>query len=162
MEDIAIPICPRQREFARLILGPSTLSPWVHPWFPRAFTARRPLSCLLQHAPHPGPWLKDAQGRACIKHLLTINAQSYSTHGRILPKNGKSRNYSDEWMFSSLAEKGLVLAVYRGKPDAKNPPLLIPGPKPFSSGSLQRPIILPEIIKMLGCPEQLPPKQRKP
>ncbi|MEG9884146.1 MAG: S24 family peptidase [Hyphomicrobiales bacterium] len=74
-------------------------------------------------------WLKDRQKRACIKRLVDITDKTYKLRGWLDPVKGRAQNYDDEWMISNIAEKGVVLAVYRGKPDPKNPPEMIADPR---------------------------------
>ena len=75
-------------------------------------------------------WLKDGQGRACIKRLTGITDTTYQLRGWLDPHATTPHTpYSDEWMIANIVEKGVVLAVYRGKPDAEAPPALIADPK---------------------------------
>ena len=90
-------------------------------------------------------WFKDRQKRATIKRLVGENATEYELRGWLEPDpRGRQRHYKDCWMKSNIAAQGVVLAVYRGKPDLNKPPELIPDPKPPPMPAH------PEIAKTLG------------
>ena len=90
-------------------------------------------------------WLKDKGGKACIKRLMEDTGRSYKLQGWQGPTHGKQTNYTDEWMKGYIAEQGVVLAVWRGKPDADAPPALIPDPQANLVQALPA-----EIIEKLG------------
>ncbi len=92
-------------------------------------------------------WLKDKGGKACIKRLMEDTGRSYKLQGWQGPSHGKQTNYTDEWMKGYIAEQGVVLAVWRGKPDADKPPELIPDPKAKLVQTLPA-----EIVEKLGLP----------
>ena len=76
-------------------------------------------------------WLKDRQDRVAIKRLMAADETVYAIRGWLSPEEtGPQTPYDDQWMKSNVAAKGVVLAVYRGMPDAENPPPLIPDPSP--------------------------------
>ena len=90
-------------------------------------------------------WFKDRQKRATIKRVVGENAAEYELRGWLEPDLGeRQRHYQDRWMKLNIAAQGVVLAVYRGKPDLNKPPELIPDPKP---PPMPAP---PEIAKTLG------------
>ncbi len=74
-------------------------------------------------------WLKDRQGRACIKRLVAESAESFSLRGWLQPEAGHQKAYDDEWRVSNLVARGAILAVWRGRPNARKPPALIPDPR---------------------------------
>jgi len=93
-------------------------------------------------------WLKDRQGKACIKRLMEVTDRTYKLRGWQPPKGGRQTSYDDEWMIPNIAGRGVVLAVYRGKPDVRNPPPIIPDPRAPAAAS---PATLPrEIADALG------------
>ena len=76
-------------------------------------------------------WFKDQQKRATIKRLVGESETEYALRGWVEPDpRGRQRHYQDRWMKSNIAAQGVVLAVYRGKPDLNKPTELIPDPKP--------------------------------
>ncbi len=74
-------------------------------------------------------WLKDRQGQEAIKRLVKIDKASYHLRGWLPAEGGPQKPYDDQWRRSNVAESGVVLAVYRGSPSAKDPPPLIPDPR---------------------------------
>ena len=74
-------------------------------------------------------WLKDCQGRACIKRLTGVTNTAYRLRGWLDADGKPHKPYSNEWTLRNIASQGVVLAVYRGKPDAKNPPEMIADPQ---------------------------------
>ena len=96
--------------------------------------------CLISPAAPLAPgariWLKDMKGRAAIKRLVAEKETSYQLLGWREPDAaGRQVEYRDEWVKSIVVEKGLVLAVYRERPSAANPPPLIPDPRPRAGGA---------------------------
>ena len=90
-------------------------------------------------------WFKDRQKRATIKRVVGENATEYALRGWVEPDlGGRQRSYGDRWIKSNIAAQGVVLAVYRGKPDLNRPPALIPDSKPPPMPAH------PEIAKTLG------------
>ena len=76
-------------------------------------------------------WLKDRQGRSVIKRLMADDDKICGLRGWQEPDaRGRQTAYDEEWMKLNIAAQGVVLAVYRGRPDAENPPPLIPDPNP--------------------------------
>lgn len=98
-------------------------------------------------APGMRIWLKDLQGRACIKRLLADNGESYSLRGWLEPENGRQASYNDEWSRDNVVECGAVLAVWRGRPGQDRPPAMIPDP------CLPAPAVPPALARRLGLPE---------
>jgi len=96
-------------------------------------------------------WLKDRQGKACIKRLMEITDRTYRLRGWQAPLGGRQTNYDDEWMATNITEKGVVLAVYRGKPDVGNPPEIIPDPRVPTTP--QATTLPQEILTALDLPE---------
>ncbi len=74
-------------------------------------------------------WLKDRQGQEAIKRLVKIDKASYHLRGWLPAEGGPQKPYDDQWRRSNVAESGVVLAVYRGSPSAKDPPPFIPDPR---------------------------------
>ena len=76
-------------------------------------------------------WLKNHRDQVTIKRLLSETDKHYELRGRLDPdEKGNQAPYHDQWLKSFVKAKGVVLAVYRGRPNVKNPPALIPDPKP--------------------------------
>ena len=76
-------------------------------------------------------WLKDRQGRAAIKRFIRESGDSWILRGWLPPdKTGRQDPFDDQRAKAGIKEKGVVLAVWRGDPDVKNPPPLIPDPNP--------------------------------
>ena len=76
-------------------------------------------------------WLKNQRDQVTIKRLLSETDKHYELLGWQDPdEKGNQAFYYDQWLKSFVKAKGVVLAVYRGRPNVKNPPLLIPDPKP--------------------------------
>ena len=93
-------------------------------------------------------WLKDRQGRACVKRLVAMDDGSYSLRGWQPPgAAGRQQVYEDQWTVANIAERGAVLAVWRGRPDVAKPPPLIPDPKVPADAAL--PV---EIARALDLP----------
>ena len=79
-------------------------------------------------------WVKDRQKRSMIKRLVAEDDKTYTLRGWQEPDaSGRQTDYRDQWMKPNIAASGVVLAAYRGKPDVKKPPELIPDPKPPAS-----------------------------
>ena len=90
-------------------------------------------------------WLKDRQKRSMIKRLVAEDADTYTLRGWVEPDaRGRQQDYRDQWMKDNVAERGVVLAVYRGKPDADQPPELIADPTPPPAPAP------PEVARALG------------
>ena len=76
-------------------------------------------------------WLKNQRDQVTIKRLLSETETHYELLGWQDPDaKGDQASYHDQWLKSFVKAKGVILAVYRGRPNGKNPPPLIPDPKP--------------------------------
>ena len=81
-------------------------------------------------APGLRVWLKNQRDQVTIKRLLAETETHYELLGwQDLDEKGQQKPYYDQWLKSFVKAKGVVLAVYRGRPNVKNPPPLIPDPK---------------------------------
>ncbi len=81
-------------------------------------------------APGLRVWLKNHRDQVTIKRLLAETETHYELLGWQDPdEKGTQAPYYDQWLKSFVKAKGVVLAVYRGRPNVKNPPPLIPDPK---------------------------------
>ena len=75
-------------------------------------------------------WLKNQRDQVTIKRLLAETETHYELLGWQDPDaKGEQAPYHDQWLKSFVKAKGVVLAVYRGRPNVKNPPPLIPDSK---------------------------------
>ncbi len=90
--------------------------------------------CLVSPNTPPAPgmrvWLKNHRDQVTIKRLLDETDTHYYLRGWQDPdEKGHQAPYYDQWLKSYVKARGVVLAVYRGRPNVKNPPKLIPDPK---------------------------------
>ncbi len=140
--DLPMPVGIRERDaeaFYAIAAGPSMVPEGIGPGDYCLVSPNTPLAAGMR------VWLKDRQGRACIKRLLAEDGASYSLRGWQPPDDrGRQAAYDDQWMKSSVAERGAVLAVYRDRPDATEPPGVIADPRaPAAAGP--PPIPLPDL-----------------
>ena len=103
--------------------GPSMIPEGIREGDTCLVSPRRPLK------PGDRIWLKDRGGKACIKRLVEETDKTYKLQGWQGPAHGRQTNYIDEWMKSYIAEKGVVLSVWREKPDVAKQPEPVPDPK---------------------------------
>ena len=111
--------------FYAMALGPSMIPEGIEDGDHCLVSPNTPLAIGLRI------WLKDRQDRVTIKRLVSETDDSYGLLGWQDPdKRDRQADYHDQWLKSNIAAKGVVLAVYRGKPNAKKPPPLILDPRP--------------------------------
>lgn len=73
-------------------------------------------------------WLRHQDGREAIRLLIRITADAYEVLAWGKPdENGRQEMMAETWKRQQVAERGMLLAIYRGgTPSAKNPPFRVP------------------------------------
>ena len=99
-------------------------------------------------APGMRVWLKNHRDRVTIKRLLDETENHYHLRGWQDPdEKGHQAPYYDQWLKSYVKTRGVVLAVYRGRPNVKNPPKMIPDPK--------APVVQPKGVRALEAADAI-------
>ena len=84
-------------------------------------------------------WFRHREGQETIKWLVRLTPRSYELVGWNPPdEEGHQRTVVEQWMRTDVVDRGVVLAVYRGRPSVQRPPFRTADWRPEQVVSLQR------------------------
>ena len=76
-------------------------------------------------------WFRNRNGQETIKWLVRIAATHCELLGWRPPdEKGHQEMVSEQWMRTEVVDRGVVLAVYRGRPSVERPPFRVPDWRP--------------------------------
>lgn len=84
--------------------------------------------CLISPCARLGPgdrvWLRDGAGLEAIRWLIDLTATTYELRawGQPDASTGRQEMLADRWLRKNVVDRGVVLAVYRNRPDVNKPP----------------------------------------
>ena len=84
-------------------------------------------------------WLRSRQGREAIGWLVRLTANTLELGGWRPPdERGRQQLVPVPWEYEEIADRGLVAAVYRGRPAVERPPFRVPDWGPDKIAGLWR------------------------
>ena len=84
-------------------------------------------------------WLRNRQGHEAIKWLTQLKATTYRMFAWSPPDgNGRQALIVERWTREDIVDRGVVLAVYRGRPAVGRPPFRVPDWRPDRIADLWR------------------------
>ena len=76
---------------------------------------------------HQRAWFRQQDGRETLKWLIRLPSTGYELVSWEPPdEDGLQRMVAEQWMRADVVDRGVVLAVYRGRPSVERPPFRAP------------------------------------